>query len=319
MTKNHSDLSQTSSFFRSVLYMFIASIALLAQEAFADLITPVGVIASGRMSDPENMIDESGMRVSGNRNDYRNWSSLPGKNDTWYETDWFATTRSPGPWAILDLGSVCDLETLSIWNCNPGSNTRYKRSVTKLDVYVRNDLDRNNTHENLAAFNPEGWTLLKSDLTVEPNPGGAVVDTPSGLLTGEDLKGIQSRYLALHVKDVLGGQADLRYATLAEVQVFGTSTTGFVYVPDDRPKGYLTPEKRDDGINVSDLSAVDCDQKALVGLINRIETNADNRIDSILIAKDGTLVLERYFRRAHIDQLHPARSIIKGVLSLCVG
>ena len=104
MTKNHADLSQTSSFFRSVLYMFIASIALLAQTVFADLITPVGVIASGRMSDPENMIDESGMRVSGNRNDYRNWSSLPGKNKTWYETDWFATTHSRGPWTILDLG-----------------------------------------------------------------------------------------------------------------------------------------------------------------------------------------------------------------------
>ena len=118
MTKNHPDLSQTSSFFRSGLYMFIASIALLAQTASADLITPVGVIASGRMSDPENMIDESGMRVSGNRNDYRNWSSLPGKNNTWYETDWFATTHSPGPWAILDLGSVCDLETICIWNCN---------------------------------------------------------------------------------------------------------------------------------------------------------------------------------------------------------
>jgi len=319
MTMNHSDLSQTSSFFRSVLYMFIASIAPLAQTAFADFITPVGVIASGRMSDPENMIDESGMRVSGSRNDYRNWSSLPGKDKTWYETDWFATTHSPGPWTILDMGSVCNLETISIWNANPGSNIQYKRSTTKLDVYVRKDLDRNNTHENLAAFNPKGWTLLKSNLTVKPNPGGTVVDTPSGLLTGEDLKGIQARYLAIHVKDVLGGAGDLRYATLAEVQVFGTSTTGFVYVPDNRPKGYLIPEKRDDGIKVSELSAVDCDRKALVGLINRIETNAVNRIDSILIAKDGTLVLERYFRRAHIDQLHPARSIIKGVLSLCVG
>jgi len=184
--------------------MFIASIALLAQTAFADLITPVGVIASGRMSDPENMIDESGMRVSGNRKDYRNWSSLPGKNNAWYETDRFATTHAPGPWTILDLGSVCDLETISIWNANPGSNTGYKRSVTKLDVYVRKDLDRNNTHENLAAFNPKGWTLLKSDLTAEPNPGGSVVDTPSALLTGEDLKGIQARYVALHVKDVTG-------------------------------------------------------------------------------------------------------------------
>ena len=61
--ENHSDLSQTASLFRSVLYMFIASIALLTQTAFVVLITPVGVIASGRMSDPENMIDESGMRA----------------------------------------------------------------------------------------------------------------------------------------------------------------------------------------------------------------------------------------------------------------
>lgn len=72
MTMNHPDLSHTSFVFRSVLCMFIASIALQAQTVSADLITPVGVIASGRMSDPENMIDESGMRVSRDRNDYRN-------------------------------------------------------------------------------------------------------------------------------------------------------------------------------------------------------------------------------------------------------
>jgi hypothetical protein len=56
-------------------------------------------------------------------------------------------------------------------------------------------------------------------------------------------------------------------------------------VPDDGPQGYLPTEKRDDGITVSDLSAVDCDREVLAGLINRIETNADNRIDSMLIAK----------------------------------
>jgi hypothetical protein len=92
------------------------------------------------------MIDDSGMRVSGNRNDFRNWSSLPVTQNTWHEANWFATTHSPGPWAILDLGSVCDLETISIWSCNPGENVPYRRSVTKLDVYVRKNQDRNNTH-----------------------------------------------------------------------------------------------------------------------------------------------------------------------------
>jgi hypothetical protein len=38
----------------------------------------------------------------------------------------------------------------------PGSQTEgpYRRSVRKLDVYVRKDPDRYNTHENLAAFKP---------------------------------------------------------------------------------------------------------------------------------------------------------------------
>lgn len=85
------------------------------------------------------------------------------------------------------------------------------------------------------------------------------------------------------------------------------------------PKVYPVPEVRGDGIKVSDIDAIDCDRESLAALIHRIETNPDNRIDSLLIAKDGTLVLERYFREANIDQLHPARSIIKGVLALCVG
>ena len=45
--------------------VFIVCITLLAQTAFADLITPVGVIASGRMSDPENTIDEGAIKRVG--------------------------------------------------------------------------------------------------------------------------------------------------------------------------------------------------------------------------------------------------------------
>ena len=107
MTKHHFYLS---------VYLFIWCFTLLSQTALGDLITPVGVIASGRLSDPENMIDESEMRVSGDRNDYRNWSSLPATKDSWHDSNWFATTYSPGPWTIVDLGSVCDLETISIWS-----------------------------------------------------------------------------------------------------------------------------------------------------------------------------------------------------------
>ena len=45
--------------------VFIVCITPLAQAAFADLITPVGVIASGCMSDPENMIDEGAIKSVG--------------------------------------------------------------------------------------------------------------------------------------------------------------------------------------------------------------------------------------------------------------
>ena len=106
-----------------------------------------------------------------------------GQNKTWHETDWFATTHSPGPWAILDLGSVCDLETISIWNAIPAAIFGKALSPNWMFMYAKIS-DRNNTHENLAAFNPEGWTLLKSDLAVKPNPGAPWWITV-GLLTGE--------------------------------------------------------------------------------------------------------------------------------------
>lgn len=47
MTKNDPDLSRTSSFFRSVLCMVIASSTLLTPMALADHITPVGIICFG--------------------------------------------------------------------------------------------------------------------------------------------------------------------------------------------------------------------------------------------------------------------------------
>ena len=50
------------------------------------------------------------------------------------------------------------------------------------------------------------------------------------------------------------------------------------------PKGYLDPEARDHGIKVSDIDAIDCDRDMLAALIRRIETNPENRIDSLLIA-----------------------------------
>ena len=104
---------------------------------------------------------------------------------------------------------------------------------------------------------------------------------------------------------------------------------------------YSVPHKLDDGIPVSDARGL-TDVEPLVALLNQIERqNQDFRIgkgrphkragknpnspkivgsiDSVLIAKDGELVLEEYFGDARQDKPHYQMSITKSILAYAIG
>jgi hypothetical protein len=104
---------------------------------------------------------------------------------------------------------------------------------------------------------------------------------------------------------------------------------------------YSVPKERADGIEVADARKLKTDLSGILKLLNEIETqNQDfkigkgparkNRgnangpkiqgcIDSVLIAKDGKLVLEEYFADARVDRPHYQMSITKSIHSYAIG
>jgi CubicO group peptidase (beta-lactamase class C family) len=78
-------------------------------------------------------------------------------------------------------------------------------------------------------------------------------------------------------------------------------------VPDTWPEGRLDPAN------------AGLDPAAIAGILTRAHQDAHGDLESILIARHGCLILERYFNGATPDALHDMRSVGKSITSTLVG
>lgn len=96
------------------------------------------------------------------------------------------------------------------------------------------------------------------------------------------------------------------------------------------PWTYTVPVERDDGWKVAGLSDVGLDEAKITGFLERVARGKHKDIHSLVIVKDGKLVLEEYFaHRGTIrgpvvadifrDRVHHLASTTKTVLSALVG
>ena len=79
------------------------------------------------------------------------------------------------------------------------------------------------------------------------------------------------------------------------------------------------PVNLKDGIAVSSLSSAAIDESALVSLAKEIATGEHGNYDSLLIAQNGKLLFESYFKRGRVDLSHPQSSATKSFTSLALG
>ena len=87
-----------------------------------------------------------------------------------------------------------------------------------------------------------------------------------------------------------------------------------------QPYRYAMPEALDDGIAVDDLSSASIDGEAIADLMDDIATREDYAgIHSLLVSRDGTLVLEAYRDGFDAAQPHNLRSATKSVLAAVLG
>jgi len=68
---------------------------------------------------------------------------------------------------------------------------------------------------------------------------------------------------------------------------------------------YHTPEKIDDGLEVGSIDEVNIDQELIEQAINDIEQSKYREVHSLLIYKDGRLVVEEYFTGHHFNYYEP--------------
>ncbi|WP_416864164.1 MAG: serine hydrolase domain-containing protein [Imperialibacter sp.] len=81
---------------------------------------------------------------------------------------------------------------------------------------------------------------------------------------------------------------------------------------------YAVPPQQMDGWETENLLQEIADTTLLFNFFNKM-INEDHQVHSILLVKDGKLVLEEYFGEYKADQTHDLRSATKSIRSLLVG
>jgi CubicO group peptidase (beta-lactamase class C family) len=94
------------------------------------------------------------------------------------------------------------------------------------------------------------------------------------------------------------------------IECFGFSDTDYVY---------RNPSDINDGIETESMYKTDIDYKIIIELIENIKTGGYKNIHSLLIVKDGKLIIEEYFHGFHQNKVHEIRSASKSIGSILTG
>jgi CubicO group peptidase (beta-lactamase class C family) len=87
----------------------------------------------------------------------------------------------------------------------------------------------------------------------------------------------------------------------------------------ERNYTYQQPDRTGDGWETASLNDVGIDSKKIDEMMLEILGGDDKNLHSVLLIKNGRLVLEEYFYGYDRDKLHFLASVSKSVTSLCIG
>ncbi|WP_420460090.1 serine hydrolase domain-containing protein [Neolewinella sp.] len=82
---------------------------------------------------------------------------------------------------------------------------------------------------------------------------------------------------------------------------------------------YHVPAQTNDGWPVGTLSEAAIDSTLIIQMLGQIHSNKYQGINSVLLARNGTLVVEEYFGSFDRDSLHNMKSAAKSITSALVG
>jgi len=82
---------------------------------------------------------------------------------------------------------------------------------------------------------------------------------------------------------------------------------------------YQVPYQEDDGWETASLASEAVDPKRIVNLLNKINADIYPNIHSVLLIKNGKIILEEYFSNYDRNKIHTIQSCTKSITSILVG
>jgi hypothetical protein len=127
------------------------------------------------------------------------------------------------------------------------------------------------------------------------------VDAPTGRIAG-----------ALSFGDQTGPDMELRWTN-------PDGMPGFAALPEAGPYTYRQPTTEPDGWPVATPEEAGLDRGALEGLVQAVAAGEAGLLHSLVVVREGKLVLDEYFHGYAQEDLHRLASTTKSVSSLLVG
>ena len=117
-----------------------------------------------------------------------------------------------------------------------------------------------------------------------------------------------SKYIPLFIAFILLATACTHW--LPKVNRYGLPERGYTY---------QQPEATDDGWETASLKDEDIDSEKIYEMMHTILSGNDKNIHSILLIKNGKLVLEEYFYGYNKEKVHYLASVSKSITSILIG
>lgn len=258
----------------------------------------------------------SGYTVPATLNGKRLTLSLPGKLGA-FQGHYDAQTQGlRGEW-IQSAGIVLDGQYASLVTFRLSSPHVWQGNVVPLEQRISAylSISRRDGRLTAVASNPEGNFFDRRVYSVTQEGNSISIEA-----NGKKFSGVydqQAGTLSLPLVDWLPAfQFTRRSATDAAGYYPRVPANG-------EPWTYRAPAMREDGWSVSTLKREGMDEAALAKLLNRIleaDPNSTSlKVQSLLIARHGRLVLEDYFYGFSADRVHDMRSAGKTFAPVLVG
>jgi len=110
-----------------------------------------------------------------------------------------------------------------------------------------------------------------------------------------------------------------RVAVILRLGLTCTAAAACAAPPAEAPYRYAPPMVTDDGWASATLADAGIAEAPVTAMVNDIRAGRYENIHSVLLARDGRLVLEEYFAGYDRDRLHELHSVSKSVTTILVG